>query len=83
MEEKLLILINRDWTSPALDGLMAVMSSIDFWAVPLIVLVVFVAIHGGFRARAMLVVLAVTILVSDCFIGNSLKHLIAGRARMK
>lgn len=76
MEEKLLNLINRDWTSPTLDGLMAVMSSIHFWAVPLIVLVAFLAIYGRFRTRAMLIVLAVTLLVSDSIIGNSLKHLI-------
>ena len=80
MEEKLLTLINRDWTSPGLDGLMAVMSSINFWAIPLIVFAAFVAIYGRFRARAMLVVLALTILVSDCVVGNSLKHLI-GRPR--
>jgi undecaprenyl-diphosphatase len=76
MEEKLLTLINRDWTSPGLDGLMAVMSSINFWAVPLIVVVAAVAIYGGFRARAMLVVLALTLLVSDSIVGDSLKHLI-------
>jgi len=76
MEEKLLTLINRDWTSPALDGLMAVMSSINFWAVPIIIVVAAVAIYGGFRARAMLVVLALTLLVSDSIVGDSLKHLI-------
>ena len=38
MEEQILILINRDWTSPALDAIMAAMSSMQFWAVPLIVL---------------------------------------------
>jgi len=76
MEEKLLTLINRDWTSPALDGLMAVMSSINFWAVPLIILVAAVAIYGRFRARAMLVVLALTLVISDSVVGNSLKHLI-------
>src|SRR5580704_12225712 len=76
MEEKLLTLINRDWTSPALDGLMAVMSSINFWAVPLILLVIAIAVRGGFRARAMLIVLAVTVLISDSGVGNGLKHLI-------
>ena len=80
MEEKLLTLINRDWTSPGLDGLMAVMSSTDFWAIPLILFAVFVAVYGRFRARAMLVVLGLTILVSDSLIGNSLKHLV-GRPR--
>jgi undecaprenyl-diphosphatase len=76
MEEKLLTLINREWTSPALDGLMAVMSSVNFWAIPIIVVVAAVAVYGGFRARAMLVVLALTIFISDSLVGNSLKHLI-------
>jgi undecaprenyl-diphosphatase len=76
MEEKLLTLINKDWTSPVLDGWMAVMSSINFWAVPLVVLVVAVAVYGRFRARAMLLVLALTLVISDSLIGNGLKHLI-------
>ena len=76
MEEKLLTLINRDWTSPGLDALMAIMSSLRFWAVPIVVFAVYLAVYGRFRARAMLVVLDLTILVSDCLIGDGLKHLI-------
>jgi undecaprenyl-diphosphatase len=55
---------------------MAAMSSIQFWAIPLIVLAAYLAIYGRFRARAMLVVLILTILVSDSLAGNGLKHLI-------
>lgn len=55
---------------------MAVMSSINFWAIPLLILVAAIAIWGGFRARAMLVVLALTVLISDSGVGNGLKHLI-------
>jgi membrane-associated phospholipid phosphatase len=76
MEEKLLTLINRDWTSPALDGLMAVMSSLNFWIIPLVIIAAALAIYGGFRGRVVLVVLILTILVSDSIIGNGLKHLI-------
>jgi undecaprenyl-diphosphatase len=76
MEDKLLTLINRDWTSPALDGIMAAMSSIHLWAIPLIILAAYLAIYGRFRARAMLVVLILTIVVSDSLVGNGLKHLI-------
>src|SRR4051812_45446628 len=32
MDRKLLLLINRQWTSPALDWIMAVFSSFDLWA---------------------------------------------------
>jgi undecaprenyl-diphosphatase len=76
MEDKLLTLINRDWTSPALDRVMAVMSSLNFWLIPIILVVLAAAVRGGFRARAMLVVLALTVLISDSLIGNGLKHLI-------
>jgi len=76
MEEKLLTLINRDWTSPALDGLMGVMSSLNFWIIPLVIIAAALAIYGGFRGRAVLVVLILTIIVSDSIIGNGLKHLI-------
>jgi undecaprenyl-diphosphatase len=76
MEEKLLTLINRDWTNPAMDALMALMSSMKFWALPLIVLAAYLAIYGQFRARAMLVVLILTVIVSDSIVGNGLKHLI-------
>jgi undecaprenyl-diphosphatase len=76
MEEQLLTLINRDWTSPALDAIMAAMSSMQFWAIPLIILAAYLAIYGRFRARAMLLVLILTIVVSDSLVGNGLKHLI-------
>jgi len=72
----LLTLINRDWTSPALDRVMAVMSSLNFWIIPIILVILAVAYWGGFRARAMLVVLALTIFVSDSLVGDGLKHLI-------
>ena len=55
---------------------MAAMSSLNFWAIPLMVLAVCLAIFGRFRSRAMLVVLVLTIFVSDCIIGDGLKHLI-------
>ena len=31
MDQQLLFLVNRTWAHPALDRLMAVMSSLDFW----------------------------------------------------
>ena len=76
MEETLLTLINRDWTSPGMDAFMAAMSSFNLWAIPLIVLAAYLAIYGSFRARAMLVVLILTVIISDSIIGDGLKHLI-------
>ena len=80
MEEKLLLLINHRWTGHWLDALMALMSSLDFWGIPLMILAIGVAAFGGFRARAMLVALGLTILITDCGVGNGLKHLV-GRPR--
>lgn len=76
MEETLLTLINRDWTSPGMDAFMAAMSSLKLWAIPIIVIAAYLAIYGRFRARAMLVVLILTVFISDSLVGDGLKHLI-------
>src|ERR1700678_4179674 len=76
MEETLLTLINRDWTSPGLDAFMAAMSSLNLWAIPIIVIAAYLAIYGDFRARTMLVILILTVIISDSIIGDGLKHLI-------
>jgi len=76
MEETLLTLINRDWTSPGMDAFMAAMSSLTLWAIPLIVIAAYLAVYGSFRARTMLVVLILTVIISDSLIGDGLKHLI-------
>ena len=74
MDQKLFLLINREWTSPALDVLMATLSSIDFWLPVFAVLIVCVAVFGGFRARAFLVTLALVLVCSDSIVANGLKH---------
>ncbi len=62
MDEKLFFLINHDWTHPALDRVMVVMSSYDFWSPFLILALVVMAWRGRFRARAALIALAVVLL---------------------
>ena len=74
MDRKLLLLINRDWTGPFLDRLMAVFSSLDFWLPFLIAGAVTLLIRGGFRGRAFLVVALLTIGFSDGLVSNTLKH---------
>ena len=61
MEQQILFLINRQWTDPGLDLFMAAMSSLALWTVPMIAAVVLVTLFGGFRARAMLLVIAVAL----------------------
>lgn len=75
MDQRLIVLINQQWTSPALDRLMAVVSSFALWLPVLAVVVAVVLWRGGTRARWFLVCLGVTLLVNDALIGNALKHL--------
>ena len=74
MDQKLLFLINHEWTSPALDRLMAVMSSSALWAVPLGILVVMILLRGEFRARAFVVVALLAFVLSDAVFGYSIKR---------
>ena len=67
--------INRDWTHPALDWLMPVLSAIDIWLPLLGLLLVLIAWRGGKRERTMLLCLAIALVVSDAVVGNSLKKL--------
>ena len=75
MDQRLLVLINQQWTSPALDRLMAMVSSFALWTPVLILVVAAVLWRGGTRARRFLVCLGVALLVNDMLIGNALKHL--------
>ena len=61
MEQQILFLINRQWTTPGLDVFMAAMSSFDLWTIPMIAVCMGLALFGGFKAHSMLVVLAVAV----------------------
>jgi undecaprenyl-diphosphatase len=76
MDEKLLLLINRDWTSPALDRVMAAASSFSAWVPIIVVLVLLLIFIGGFKMRAFLVTAGLLVAISDGVISNSLKRLI-------
>ncbi|MDQ3622705.1 MAG: phosphatase PAP2 family protein [Verrucomicrobiota bacterium] len=76
MDQKLLLLINREWTSPALDLLMATVSSSDAWTVPIALAIVAVLIRGGFRARAFLVTAALVLGVCDGLVVKPMKRLV-------
>ena len=80
MEQKLLFLINHEWTSPTLDRLMAVASSAALWAVPLAVAVLALAIWGGFKGRAFAIVALAAFGLSDGVFGKTIKHAV-GRLR--
>jgi undecaprenyl-diphosphatase len=76
MDQKLLFLINREWTTPFLDRLMAVMSSFAAWAPLLFLLTVLVLWRGGFHARAFVMTAALIVIFNDAVISNSIKHLV-------
>lgn len=73
MDEKLLFVMNRAWTTPALDRVMPLVSSLDAWAPILVVLALAIAIRGKFPARAFLVSVAISVAIVDGIIGRSLK----------
>jgi len=82
MDQALFHLINERWTSPALDLFMAAISDVDIWKPLLIVLVLYALIFGGFKGRAFLVCVAITLLISDAVVVPLLKSSI-GRLRPK
>ena len=76
MDQQLLLLINREWTSPALDWLMAVMSSWPLWWPLLFLGGASVAIWGGFRGRVFLAVAGLAVGINDGIFTNSLKPIV-------
>ena len=76
MDQRLFFLINRQWTSPALDRIMAAASSLDLWLPFLVLLFLLVAWRGGRRARLLLLALGLMLAVGDGLVAGPLKHLI-------
>ena len=60
-----LYLINRTWSSPWLDPLMAYVSDWDSWRYPVYALVTLTLLFGGFRARQMVLLMGVCLLIGD------------------
>ena len=61
----LLDLINRKWSGPALDLLMARVSDFASFKIPLAVGIVLTLIFGGFRGRLFLVMMAACLVIGD------------------
>jgi undecaprenyl-diphosphatase len=80
MDQQLLFLINHTWAHPALDQLMAVVSSFDFWWPFLIALVLVAAVWGGFRMRMMLLTAGLALAITDAGAVRAIKDLV-GRPR--
>ena len=69
MDEKLLFLINRHWTKPALDWVMAIASSIDFWLPLLVIIGALTLWRGGRRARLCVACIALAVAGSETAVG--------------
>jgi len=80
LDQQVFYFFNADRNLPWLDTLWAVFSSLDFWFPLMILAGVLVAWRGGFRARAMLVTLLLSISIMEGGIINPLKKTI-GRQR--
>src|SRR5215470_10599822 len=65
MDQAIFHLINQRWTNPALDLFMAAMSNIEIWRPFLVLIGLGIAIWGGFRGRAFLLCLLITLLISE------------------
>lgn len=80
MDQTLEIFINREWTSPWADRLMAFVADYGAWAPWLLLFLVAGAVFGDFRFRAMLLSAGLAVGLSDGIGVNILKHAV-GRAR--
>ncbi len=80
MDQKLLFLINREWTGPVLDRVMTAASSSSLWTVPFVLLVIAVLVRGGFRARSFAAVVLFAVVLCDAVAGYGIKKA-TGRMR--
>jgi len=76
MDQKLLFLINRQWTGPVEDRAMALLSSFAAWAPLFAGLLVLMLWRGGFHGRVLVLCGALVIGINDGLISRTLKHAI-------
>ena len=81
MDQTLFHLINQQWTSPALDLFMAALSDSQIWMPFLIAIGIAALIFGGFRARALVICLGISLLIAG-FVTSAFKYSV-GRLRPK
>lgn len=73
LDHRLFLFLNADRGLPGLDKLVAVLSSLDFWLPAMVLAGVLVVWKGGFRARAMLVCLLLSVGLLEGLFVNPLK----------
>jgi len=79
MDQTLFHLINERWTSSVLDLFMAAISNVEIWRPVLIGLLVYALVFMGFKGRAFVFCLLVTLIISEQFFVRTLKSAIDRR----
>jgi undecaprenyl-diphosphatase len=79
MDQTLFHLINERWTNPVLDLFMAALSDVDIWKPVIIVIVVYALIFRGFKGRALVFCIAITLLVNGNWTVGILKSFVDRR----
>ena len=74
LDQSVFLYLNADRGWPGLDKLMAVFSSLDFWFPVMVLGALLVVWKGGFRARAMVVCLLLSIALIEGLFVNPLKR---------
>jgi undecaprenyl-diphosphatase len=69
MDEAIFHVINERWTNSILDLFMAAISDAEIWKPILILIALAVIIFGGFKGRACIVCLLITLAISEQFTG--------------
>ncbi len=80
LDQRVFAALNADHGLPWLDKMAALLSSFDFWLPFMILAGILIVWRGGFRARAMLICLLLSVAIIEGLFNNPLKHAI-GRPR--
>lgn len=65
MDKTLLLLINREWTNPFMDRMMAIFTNFAVWMPVLLLVVLVLLVCGNFRVRSFVIVTLLTIAATD------------------
>jgi undecaprenyl-diphosphatase len=82
VDQAIFHLINERWTSPVLDLFMAALSDLAIWTPLLVALALYALIRGGFKGRAFVSCVGLTIIFSEVVLIHNLKPAV-GRPRPK
>jgi undecaprenyl-diphosphatase len=74
VDEKLLLLINHEWTNPAMDRLMAAVSCFELWVPLLIAAGIFVFVRCSFQMKACVLVAGLAVGLCDGVVSRILKR---------